>query len=1354
MGSPTIPCPPGRLARRVAPAIVLLVLWAALGPAVIAWPRSQAGPTIRLVPSSRSVVATAASTVDVVLENASNLYGAHFYLRFDPAIVEVRDVDATRPGVQIAPGPFLPGADAPNTASNADGTINYAVTLLAPSTPVSGSGTVATITFRGKAPGVSAVRFISTTLSGPPDAPPIALAGAVDGQVVVSPAPPTPAPYSERWRFGVVLDPSVGPITAYDTGALCAGWYIDRRANPDAPPVGLDYVQVIRVGASAWPTDTAALAAKVAAAPGSTWLVGYEPDCRYQDNRLPADYARIYHDAYQLIKAADPTAQVGNGPLAQASTLRIAWLNAVWAAYQSQYGSAMPVDVWATNGCIHLETSAGMGVGIPPGSSATSGLSFVPKQDADSMVIFSEQVRRLRQWMKDHGQQDKPLILTEVGVPYFVRDWQYQDRVIEFMHRAINYLLYTADASLGMPGDGNRLVQRFAWYSLNRPPAEYSGNQPGSTGNLYGVDSHSGAIVLTRFGVHYARLACDPLRPTPTPSTTPAASWDRREAEDALLVEPLVVFTGADASYCEYMSGYPKEGGQADLWMYAPVSGNYVLWGRARGMDEHNNSFNISIDYTSDADCKNWVINLTPTPGSLWKWVRVNDGYHGIYEPNAVVWTLGRGWHRIRIDAMEGRGCRLDALALVPVGDTTNAWRYEGPCGLPTDTPTVTRTPTATLSPTATRTPTSTTTPTLTRTPTRTLTPSITRTPTRTLTPTITRTPAMTATPLPSGPGVVNGRVAYQGHGTPPAPSWQQPLTLTVHLPGNPAPAYSFAPTSDTNGHFSVTGVLTGTYDVYVRDRHSLRNVRRNVSLNATSPLLDLGTLIEGDCNTNGAIDFTDLSMVALAFGKSSGQAGYDPRTDLTDNGAVDFTDLSLAALNFGRTGDQQVTTAPQMERLGQAAAQTSAVLRMIESTTGSTSVTRDLGQTFSIVVKLDTNGNTVSGIRKLMSFNPAYLQVDSLSQAGSPFGWLGILPSFNNSTGVIDGGMAFAYSGTTANNVTYLTINFRTRSTYVPGGTPLAFLACAAGDKNCGLKNGAEDVPYTTRGATVYIVSLPTATPTITPTPEATATPTATIPPANALVRVVPGAVTVGPGEPFSVTVTLDTRSHTTSGIHTRLAFDPNYLQVEGVDAGGPPLSWPVDSPSYDNATGIVDGGHAVAVGGTSDDGLTYVTVHFRARESPVIVGTLLAVTGCGDCGLKNGAEDVPYTTQGGVVYIVGGVTPTATPGKGEIRGMVYEDRDRNGVLEEGEPPLAGARVTLRTAAGAFLRQQETGSEGVFLFVDLAPGAYRVVEADPPGYFSTTDNQRPVDIGAGETAVVDFGDAPYRQTYLGLITR
>lgn len=88
--------------------------------------------------------------LDVVAENVNELYGAEFKLKYDPSVFSVQDIDPDRDGVQIETGSFLPanqGFVVVNQADDAEGSVTYALTLLNPAPPVSGTGPLARVTF-------------------------------------------------------------------------------------------------------------------------------------------------------------------------------------------------------------------------------------------------------------------------------------------------------------------------------------------------------------------------------------------------------------------------------------------------------------------------------------------------------------------------------------------------------------------------------------------------------------------------------------------------------------------------------------------------------------------------------------------------------------------------------------------------------------------------------------------------------------------------------------------------------------------------------------------------------------------------------------------------------------------------------------------------------------------------------------------------------------------------------------------------------------------------------------------------------------------------------------------------------
>lgn len=73
-----------------------------------------------------------------------------------------------------------------------------------------------------------------------------------------------------------------------------------------------------------------------------------------------------------------------------------------------------------------------------------------------------------RQWMKDRGYRETPLYLSEYGI---LMPPDYGDpplgpaRVNTYMTRTFDYLTTATSATLGYPADGNRLVQKWSWYS-------------------------------------------------------------------------------------------------------------------------------------------------------------------------------------------------------------------------------------------------------------------------------------------------------------------------------------------------------------------------------------------------------------------------------------------------------------------------------------------------------------------------------------------------------------------------------------------------------------------------------------------------------------------------------------------------------------------------------------------------------------------------------------------------------------------------------------------------------------------------------------------------------------------------
>jgi hypothetical protein len=68
----------------------------------------------------------------------------------------------------------------------------------------------------------------------------------------------------------------------------------------------------------------------------------------------------------------------------------------------------------------------------------------------------------------------------------------------------------------------------------------------------------------------------------------------------------------------------------------------------------------------------------------------------------------------------------------------------------------------------------------------------------------------------------------------------------------------------------------------------------------ARGPSVQAFSRLIGDVNKDCKVDIADLVLVARAFGKLSGTAGYYPAVDLNGDGQVDIVDLVIVGSKFG----------------------------------------------------------------------------------------------------------------------------------------------------------------------------------------------------------------------------------------------------------------------------------------------------------------------------------------------------------------------------------------------------------------------------------------------------------------------
>ena len=262
--------PHAKTGRRAARTILQVVVLLALACASLPWGYSVAranGPVVRVVPASQDLPVGGVTTVDIRIEAVADLYGADVRLSFDPAKLKVQDANTAVAGIQVHVGTFPDptggrGFVVLNSADNIAGQIAYAVTLLSPASPVSGSGVLARVTFQAIGEGTSPIAFTSAALSNP-QANPIAVT-TEGGQITVTPGPtPTPTPpptppppcgkikYVVRWgdtlssialRFGTTVGAIVALNNIPNPNYIWVGQVLCIPCAAAPPPSGQWYI--------------------------------------------------------------------------------------------------------------------------------------------------------------------------------------------------------------------------------------------------------------------------------------------------------------------------------------------------------------------------------------------------------------------------------------------------------------------------------------------------------------------------------------------------------------------------------------------------------------------------------------------------------------------------------------------------------------------------------------------------------------------------------------------------------------------------------------------------------------------------------------------------------------------------------------------------------------------------------------------------------------------------------------------------------------------------------------------------------------------------------------------------------
>ena len=267
-------------------------------------------------------------------------------------------------------------------------------------------------------------------------------------------------------RAGFSISSSTDP--EYWGATLGSGWYLNWSIQNNPSPNGLEHWSMVRVHEDCITPSVEKIQSAAINYPGQVWIIGNEPDVIWQDNVSAARYAYTYHELYQLIKSADPTALIAVGGVSQATPLRLQYLDQVLQAYQNLYDEPMPADWWTVHGYVLREEKGSWGVDIPPGINATQG-ELREVIDHGRMDLFEDQIRAFRQWMAANGYQFTPLALTEFGI-LMPADYGFpSDMVASYLVQTFNWLDQTKDEFIGDPNDEYHLVQKWAWFSISDP---------------------------------------------------------------------------------------------------------------------------------------------------------------------------------------------------------------------------------------------------------------------------------------------------------------------------------------------------------------------------------------------------------------------------------------------------------------------------------------------------------------------------------------------------------------------------------------------------------------------------------------------------------------------------------------------------------------------------------------------------------------------------------------------------------------------------------------------------------------------------------------------------------------------
>ncbi len=222
-------------------------------------------------------------------------------------------------------------------------------------------------------------------------------------------------------------------------------------------------------------------------------------------------------------------------------------------------------------------------------------------------------------------------------------------------------------------------------------------------------------------------------------------------------------------------------------------------------------------------------------------------------------------------------------------------------------------------------------------------------------------------------PATIIGSVTLQGRPEKPDASWVVPLNVVVTQPNSTLALYTYTPTTDENGTFSVGTIDTGNYDVYVKAANTLE-AKRSISLQEGENTVDFGILSAGDVNSDGKISYTDYTSLVASYATKSGDEHYDVNADVNDDLQVSLVDFSLISSNYEISGTMSHVAADQPAHT----TQTGSVEMQLEPSATTVGVEEPVDVTIKLVAS--SIFQLIDSSSAFLAFDPQIFEVESIT--------------------------------------------------------------------------------------------------------------------------------------------------------------------------------------------------------------------------------------------------------------------------------------------------------------------------------------------------------------------------------------